>query len=64
MTCRIVVAISEITGVLSIAAYLTSRIHVQIKYPWYNLFCTRDYTPEAVGSPGQVSLVAVSACFS
>lgn len=22
---------------------------MQIKYPWYNLFCTADYTPEAVG---------------
>ena len=31
---------------------------MQIKYPWYNLFCTRDYTPEAVRISGQVSMIA------
>ncbi len=28
--------------------FLTLDIGVQIKHPWYNLFCTRDYSPEAV----------------
>ena len=27
---------------------------MQIKYPWYNLFCTRDYTPEAVSIPSSL----------
>ncbi len=28
---------------------------MQIRYPWYNLFCTADYTPEAVRIPAPAS---------